>query len=693
MCGLTGALTSKGQPSSDLLQVARQMANAIAHRGPDDSGEWSDESAGYAVGFRRLAIIDLSAAGHQPMHSASGRYVIAFNGEVYNFEAVRAALAAEGHRVEYRGHSDTEVMLAAIEAWGLEKAVTHFVGMFAFALWDRQERVLHLVRDRLGVKPMYYGVAQGVFLFGSELKALRAHPAFDGEIDRDSLTLLLRHCYIPGPFSIYRKYRKLPPGTILSVRDVREPLPEPKAYWSAAAVAEQGLREPHRGSPAELTQALDELLRDGISMRMVADVPVGVFLSGGIDSSLVTGIMQSLSNRSVRTFTIGFNESGYNEAQHARAIARHLHTEHTELYVSPQEARDIIPRLPQIYDEPFADSSQIPTFLVSEMARRHVTVCLTGDGGDELFAGYERYEYCASIWNVMRRLPRPVRRLAASSLVLPPSGTWDRAFGMVHPVLPRMLRIQHPQDKARKLAGMLRLEGLPGVYRDLISYWRQPADAVLSASEPSTPLSDRSSEFITSDAISRMMYLDLVTYLPDDILVKVDRASMGVSLEAREPLIDHRLVEFAWRLPIEMKVQAGVGKWLLRRVLDKYVPRALFERPKMGFGVPLREWLRGPLRDWAEELLSERRLASDGFFAPSLVRARWKAHLTGTSDASGELWSISDVSGLAARVRLKNGAVQTASCGKASASTLLSVVNRNSASNLESLGCVDPRRA
>jgi len=640
MCGLTGLLAGNSQAASVLLDTAREMANAIAHRGPDDSGEWCDEAQGYAVGFRRLAIIDLSAAGHQPMQSASARYVIAFNGEVYNFETVRAELKAEGHVVAYRGHSDTEVMLAAIEAWGLEKAVTRFVGMFAFALWDRSERVLHLVRDRLGVKPMYYGIAGGVFLFGSELKALRAHPAFDSEIDRDALTLLLRHCYIPGPYSIYRKYRKLPPGTILSVRDLREPLPSPKPYWSAADVAERGLRAPHQGSPAELTQALDELLRDGISMRMVADVPVGVFLSGGIDSSLVTSIMQSLSSRSVRTFTIGFNESGYNEAQHARVIARHLRTEHTELYVSPQEARDVIPRLPQIYDEPFADSSQIPTFLVSEMARRHVTVCLTGDGGDELFAGYERYQYCESIWNTMQRLPRPARRLAASGLGLAPSGAWDRAFGMVRPVLPRMLRIQHPQDKVRKLTGMLRLESLPEVYRDLISYWRPPTDAVLSATEPPTPLTDRSSDFMTGDATSRMMYLDLVTYLPDDILVKVDRASMGVSLEAREPLLDHRLVEFAWRLPIEMKLQAGVGKWLLRRVLDKYVPRALVERPKMGFGIPIKEWLRGPLRDWADDLLSEQRLANDGFFASTLVRARWKAHLDGTSDASGELWAV-----------------------------------------------------
>ncbi|MFZ5893979.1 MAG: asparagine synthase (glutamine-hydrolyzing) [Myxococcota bacterium] len=640
MCGLTGFFQSGcAATPAEQLEQARAMADTIVHRGPDDGGEWGEPEAGYAVAFRRLAIIDLSAAGHQPMTSHSGRYVIAFNGEVYNFEAIRKQLQAEGHAPTYRGHSDTEVMLAAIEAWGLRKAVQSFVGMFAFALWDREERSLHLVRDRLGVKPMYYGVANGVLLFGSELKALRKHPAFSPALDRGALALFLRHCYVPAPYSIYSQYRKLPPGCILSVRDSHEVLPAPEPYWSPFEVAQRGLADPLVGSDVELTDALDALLRDAISLRMVADVPIGVFLSGGIDSSVVAGIMQSVSSRPIRTFSIGFEESSYNEAPHAKVVATHLRTDHTELYVSPRETLDVIPKLPTLYDEPFADSSQIPTYLVSAMARRLVTVCLTGDGGDELFAGYNRYAYCEQIWRVLSRLPTPARRAAARGLSSVPRELWDSGLTHLRPLLPRMLRFEHPADKIEKLTGILTLDDLNAVYLALVSSWRVPARVVVGGSEPPTALSNGDGVSISNPTL-RMMYLDLVTYLPDDILAKVDRASMGVSLEAREPLIDHRLVEFAWRLPFEVKARGGVGKWILRRVLDRYVPPALLDRPKMGFGVPVAKWLKGPLRGWAEELLSTRRLKSGGFLAPEPIQERWQEHLSGGVNASSELWPV-----------------------------------------------------
>jgi asparagine synthase (glutamine-hydrolysing) len=617
------------------------MADTISHRGPDDSGEWCDPPAGYAVGFRRLSIIDLSAAGHQPMLSASGRYVIAFNGEVYNFESIRRELDQAGSSPSYRGHSDTEVMLAAIEAWGLEAAVRKFVGMFAFALWDRRERILHLVRDRLGVKPLYYGAHNGTLLFGSELKPFRKHSAFNDRVRRDALVLYLRHCYIPSPYSVYESYWKLPPGCILSVRDPAAPLPAPVPYWSASDIASAGLASQLSASEAELTEELDQLLHDAIRLRMVADVPVGVFLSGGIDSSTVTAIMQAESMRPVRSFSIGFGEDSFNEAPHAKRIAQHLRTEHTELYLSPEETREVIPKLPSLYDEPFADSSQIPTYLVSQLARQQVTVSLTGDGGDELFCGYDRYTYGADLWRILKRVPKPARRLLASSMRRIPLTTWSATLKRAKPLLPRRMRVQHPGDKIGKLVELLSAEGMDDIYRSLVSSWLSPAQVVVDAVEPVTALTDRTRWPAFSDPTLRMMYFDLVTYLPDDILVKVDRASMGVSLEAREPLLDHRLVEFAWRVPLAMKSRNGVGKWLLRQVLDKYVPSHLVDRPKMGFGVPVAEWMRGPLREWAESLLAESSLRTDGYFDANVVRARWQSHLENREfDFRNELWAV-----------------------------------------------------
>ncbi len=565
------------------------------HRGPDDYGELIDE--GLALGFRRLAILDLTETGRQPMTSASGRWVIVFNGEVYNFESLRREL-----RAETRGRSDTEVMLAAIESWGLENAVRRFVGMFAFALWDRRERTLHLVRDRMGVKPMYYGFANGTFLFGSELEALRRHPDFDSTLDRDAVAAYLRFLYVPTPMSIYRAIRKQTPGTILTLRN--DTL-HTTTYWSAADVAERGIANRFSGTEQEAVQTLDALLRDAIDLRMVADVPLGVFLSGGIDSSLVTALMQTQSARPVKTFTIGFADASYDEAKYAAAVARHLGTDHTEWYVTPKDAMDVIPKLPAMYDEPFADSSQIPTHLVSAMARRHVTVSLSGEGGDELFGGYRRYFEGQRVLRLFGHVPAAVRRATGSVIDTIPARAWQSLLGWREP--------QAATQMAR-LARALRSRDLDSLYAEVVSHWA--GDVVIGATTP-LPLSSP-----ISDPIERMMFFDQVSYLPDDILAKVDRASMAVSLEAREPLLDHRVVEFSWALPLEMKVRGGTGKRVLRAVLERYVPRALTERPKMGFKVPIESWIAGSLRDWAADLLDERTLRQQGLLNVSKLKAR-----------------------------------------------------------------------
>lgn len=624
-----------------MQQTALDMAAAASHRGPDDAGAWAEPEEGLALGHRRLSIIDLSPEGHQPMRSASGRYVMAFNGEIYNFEALRHEVDVARPGTSYRGHSDTEVMLAAIEAWGLQAAVRRFVGMFAFALWDRAERTLHLVRDRLGIKPLYYGWSGGALLFGSELKMLRAYPRFDAEVDRDALTLLLRHNCIPAPYSMYRGIRKLMPGTILSFRSPRqEDVPELVAYWSAAEIAESGASNPLRVADEEATDQLDALLREAVGLRMVADVPLGAFLSGGIDSSTVVALMQAQSSRPVRTFSIGSPDHYADEAQHARAISRHLGTEHTELYVTPAEALDVVPQLAEMYDEPFADSSQIPTYLVSRLARQQVTVSLSGDGGDELFGGYNRHVWVDRVWRRIKWVPPRARAAAASAVLAVPEERWGNFFESVSPVLPAALRHRHPGYKLHKLAGVLGVQSPEAMYRDLASHWTDPAAVVLGAHEPETRLSrDKGAERL-GDITRRMMYLDLVTYLPDDILTKLDRASMAVSLEARVPLLDHRVVEFAWRLPHRMKIRDGQSKWLLRQVLDRYVPRELVDRPKEGFGIPLREWLRGALREWAEALLEPKRLEREGFFDPRPIRRLWSEHLAGKRNWEYHLWDV-----------------------------------------------------
>lgn len=636
MCGIAGFWRAGAPPDSTALKA---MTDAIAYRGPDANGHWLDANSGVALGHRRLAILDLTPAGAQPMLSQCGRYVIAFNGEVYNFAVLRDALERASMAPAWRGHSDTEVMLAAIAAWGLEAALKKFVGMFAFALWDRETHTLSLARDRLGEKPLYYGWQGETLLFGSELKALKAHPAFRADIDRDALTLFLRHNAIPAPYSIYQGIHKLPPGTFLQVHAGQKDA-HPVAYWSARSVAEAGQRNLFHGSDAEAVTELERLLGQAVGGQMVADVPLGAFLSGGIDSTTIVALMQAQSSRPVKTFTIGFNEAGYNEAEHAHAVARHLRTEHTELYVTPQDAMDVIPHLAEIYDEPFADSSQIPTFLVSRLARQHVTVSLSGDGGDELFGGYNRYSWGRNIWHRIGWMPPALRSIAARAVHTLSPQQWDKLFQLAGPVLPGSMRVRLPGDKLHKLAGMFDAATPEEVYRRLVSIWQQPADIVINASEPPTALTNTPAMPRLDDFTLRMMYLDLVSYLPDDILAKVDRAAMGVSLETRVPFLDHRVVEFAWQLPLSLKIRDGQGKWPLRQVLYKYVPEALVERPKMGFGVPLDAWLRGPLRDWAETLLDEARLTREGYFHPAPIREKWQEHLSGKRNWQHHLWAV-----------------------------------------------------
>jgi len=640
MCGLTGFLGLGGGDGA--APIARRMADTLVHRGPDDAGVWTDAPAGIALAHRRLAILDLSAAGHQPMVSASGRYVIAFNGEIYNHLDLRRALEQAGAAPVWRGHSDTETLLAGFDAWGIRASIERCTGMFALAVWDTQAHVLTLLRDRLGEKPLYYGWqgdgGRACFLFGSELKALKSHPAFHAEINRDALCLLMRHNCIPAPHSIYRGIHKLEPGCLLTVSLVRrEPVIE--SYWSLAEVAVVGNRQPFTGSPEQAVDELEALLKSAVRQQMVADVPLGAFLSGGIDSSTIVALMQAQSTRPVHTFTIGFNEAGYNEAVHAKAVARHLGTDHTELYVTPQQALDVIPGLPALYCEPFADSSQIPTFLVSQLARRKVTVSLSGDAGDELFAGYNHYILARGVWGKLARLPLGLRAGLATGIRSLSPTAWNRLLGPLQPLAPKSLRLANLGDKLHKAAGVLGARSLDELYLGLVTHW-EPEGLVLGGSEPATCLRGSPLPLAGLDAVQRMMALDALTYLPDDILTKVDRAAMGVSLESRVPFLDHRVVEFAWRIPQSMKLRDGVGKWILRQVLYRHVPKELIERPKMGFGVPIDDWLRGPLRDWAEALLDEGRLRAEGYFNPAPIRAKWTEHLSGKRNWQYLLWDV-----------------------------------------------------
>ncbi len=645
MCGLVGFLggivSHDAFSSNDSL---KKMASAIEHRGPDSAGYWSDLDKGFCLAHRRLAILDLSPSGTQPMISLSGRYVLAFNGEIYNHLHLRYLLEREGHvTCSWRSNSDTETLLVGFDAWGIESTLRHSIGMFAIAVWDRAELVLTLARDRLGEKPLYYGWQgngqQATFLFGSELKALKKHPFFDACVNRNALCLMMRHNYIPTPLSIYQGISKLEAGCYLTV-SLANPKPSIARYWSLAAVAMAGCAQPFAGKSVQAVDALEALLKSAVQQQMIADVPIGAFLSGGVDSSTVVALMQAQSTRPVKTFTIGFNEEIYNEAVHAKAVAKYLGTEHQELYVSPQQALDVIVRLPTLYCEPFADSSQIPTFLVSQLAREKVTVSLSGDGGDEMFCGYNRYIIANNLWKKLSVLPIGSRRIAARCLTELSPDRWNTLLGPFQGFLSGTLSKANLGDKLHKVAGVMASGSIEALYLGLVSHWDNPASFVIGGYEPTTLLTDSSSTFDGLDNIQRMMALDALTYLPDDILVKVDRACMGLSLEGRMPFLDHRVVEFSWTLPQSMKLRDGVGKWVLREVLYRHVPKELIERPKMGFGVPISDWLRGPLREWAENLLDEARLKREGYFHPAVIRQKWTEHLSLKRNWQYHLWNV-----------------------------------------------------
>lgn len=635
MCGIAGIYSNQPQAAN----CSEMMINAIRHRGPDSHGTWSDPEVGIYLAHARLSIQDLTSAGNQPMKSRSGRFLVVFNGEIYNHRKLRKELEIVNAGVSWRGYSDTETFLAGFEHWGIEQTVKKTIGMFAFAVWDKKYRKLVLGRDRLGEKPLYYGWQNNMFVFASELSAIKAHPAFKAEINRDALTLLLRHNCIPAPHSIFKGIKKLLPGCLVTLSSCENEA-HPVHYWDPVNVIANSQATPFSGTPHEAVDELESLLKDAVKKQLLSDVPLGAFLSGGVDSSLVVAMMQTQSNIPVNTFSLGFNIAAYDEAKHAKAVAAHLKTNHTELYVSAQMARDIIPRLPELYCEPFSDASQIPTFLVSQLARQHVTVSLSGDGGDELFGGYNRYVLSEKIWGRLSTLPVGLRSVLASSLTGVSPRMWNKLLGPIQKVLPEGLAQANIGEKLHKGAGVMTLKSLLEVHRHLASHWKNPEEIVIGGKEPLTLLTMPDKQPQTDNPIHQMMALDLLTYLPDDILCKVDRAAMAVSLETRVPLFDYRVVEFAWRLPLDYKLRDGVGKWVLRQVLYKYIPKNLIERPKMGFGIPIGDWLRGPLREWAEDLLSESRLKREGFFKPDPIQKKLREHMSGDFNWQYHLWSV-----------------------------------------------------
>jgi len=641
MCGFAGFLDDIGcRIGADVGgKLLTAMASTLRHRGPDDGGYWYKEASGIGLGHRRLSILDLSSAGHQPMISESGKYVIVFNGEIYNHLTLREELSSHGVKADWKGHSDTETLLTCFEVWGVEPTVRRCIGMFSFAVWCTEDNSLFLGRDRLGEKPLYYGwqdrKGSRSFLFGSELKALKLHPNFLGVIDRGALCLMMRHGYIPVPYSIYRGISKLPPGCLLRV-SLLDPEPEIWPYWSVEDVAANGVRNPFTGTEDEAVDNLEHLLKEAIQRQMISDVPVGAFLSGGIDSSTIVALMQAQSLTPIKTFSIGFNESEYDEAIYAKAVAKHLGTEHVEMYVTPEQALSVIPLLPKLYDEPFADSSQIPTFLVSQLAHKDVKVSLSGDAGDELFCGYNRYQLASNLWRKLNKIPLPIRWVMGRFLISISLQWWNHIIGKI----PGCSQYQNPGDKIHKGAAVVASKTVDELYFGLVSLWPNPELLVINSEEPTSRLLQSRPNLSELDDVQRMMALDALTYLPDDILTKVDRAAMGVSLETRVPFLDPIIFEFAWKLPQKYKLKNKKSKWVLRQVLYRHVPSKLIDRPKMGFGVPIDSWLRGPLKEWAENLIDENRLRREGYFSPELVREKWREHLSGRRNWQHLLWAV-----------------------------------------------------
>jgi len=632
MCGIAGIAGS--QAGRIDREVLGRMTDALAHRGPDGEGHWMSEDGSVALGHRRLSIIDLSSAGSQPMISASGRYALTYNGEIYNYLDLRRELEMKGH--QFHGHSDTEVIVAGFEHWGIDETISQCAGMFALAVWDARERTLLLARDRIGIKPLYYSVVNGTLVFASELRPIVVQRRALPPISLPALSEFLRLGYVPAPFSIFEGVHKLPAGTILKFCDGRAS--EPAAYWSIPEVVSRGMSR-QRSNEEEVLEELDQRLRTIVSEHMISDVPLGAFLSGGVDSSTVTAIMQAVGGGATKTFSIGFHDPSYNEAQHAADVAAHLGTDHTELYVSDADAMSLIPSLPDIYDEPFADISQIPTFLVAKLARQQVTVALSGDGGDELFGGYNRYLFVSDYWKRLTRIPHPLRRVAASGLAAASPASWDAAFRVLSYVLPSHLQPALPGQKIHKVASVLASSTLHELQSRLVSQWANPETVLLSpdgvAHARPVPLELAAGIPPTGE----QMAWDMSTYLVDDILTKVDRASMRVGLEARVPLLDHRLVEFAWEIPLSLKFRNHSGKYILRRLLERYVPRDLFERPKMGFGIPIDSWLRGPLKSWASDWLSSG-AGNDEFFDRKAISDNWQQHQIGRVNRGGQLWTV-----------------------------------------------------
>lgn len=637
MCGLAGFIQARKCNISAARNTVREMGEALHHRGPDDAGIWAEKfgERGVAFSHARLSIVGLGPSGHQPMISNSGRFVLVFNGEIYNHMLLRKEL---GDRF-WNGNSDTETLLACIERWGFRATIGKAHGMFALALWDRKRRKLFLARDRLGEKPLYYGWCGDVFVFGSELKALKMHPDFEGIVSRDSLALLMRHNYIPAPHSIYKGVSKLTPGSLIDIdaENTERILPEPEKYWAISNIASQS-ESLYPTSDAAAISHFEGTLRNVVDEQMMADVPLGAFLSGGIDSSIVVALMQSNMARKVSTFSIGFHDAKFDESRYACAVAKHLGTDHHELYVSSDDALAVIPSLPSVFDEPFADSSQIPTLLLSKLTKEFVSVALSGDGGDEILGGYSRYAKSEKMWSRLSGIPR-IAKKPLSSIINSLGRSTMRKIDFVASKLSQERKVA-VSNKLGLLSAALTCDENIDYYRETISYWRDPSVVVVNSDEPNTILTDRISWPDMNDFQSKMMFADIHSYLPDDILVKVDRAAMSVGLETRVPLLDSRIVELAWSLPLRMKIRNGQSKWILRKILSKHIPDELINRPKMGFAVPLADWLRGPLREWAELLLEPERLNQEGFFYPDLIRERWDDHISGIANWQSVLWPI-----------------------------------------------------